>query len=132
MAITFIPDQGQILMCDFTSGFARAEMQKIRHCIVVSPRRRAGTCIVVPLSLQPPDVIEQWHYILPKDVYPCIECGSDVWAKGDMITHVALTRLSRPLENHREVRAVLKPEHLKEILKTVVHSISCGHIAQHV
>jgi uncharacterized protein YifN (PemK superfamily) len=132
MAITFPPDHGQILMCDFTSGFVRPEMQKIRHCIVVSPKRHTGTCLIVPLSTQPPKPVESWHYLIPRHIYACIECGTDVWAKGDMVTHAAFERLSRPLENHREVRRVLQPEHLKEILKTLVHAINCGHVADSI
>lgn len=119
-------------MCDFTSGFMRPEMQKIRHCVVVSPKRHTGTCLIVPLSLQPPKPIEPWHYLVPRHVYPCIECGSDVWAKGDMLTHAAFGRLSRPLENHRECRRILQGDHLKELLKAVVNAICCGHVAEHV
>jgi mRNA interferase MazF len=132
MAILFAPDHGQILMCDFTAGFMRAEMQKIRHCIVVSPKKHTGTCLVVPLSTLAPAPVEAWHYLIPRHTYPCIECGADVWAKGDMLTHAAFARLSRPKENHVEVRRSLQPAHLKEILKAVVHAINCGHVAAHI
>jgi uncharacterized protein YifN (PemK superfamily) len=132
MPITFPPDHGQILMCDFTTGFVRPEMQKIRHCIAVSPKKRTGTCLIVPLSTQPPSPIETWHYLIPRHVYQCIECGTDVWAKADMLTHAAFERLSRPRENHREARVLLQAEHLKEVLKAVVHAVNCGHVAEHM
>lgn len=132
MPINFAPDPGQILMCDFTTGFMRPEMQKIRHCISVSPKKHTGTCLIVPLSTQAPAPIESWHYLIPCNVYPCIECGTDVWAKGDMLTHAAFTRLNRPKENHVEVRRVLLPKDLREILKSVAYAINCGHVTQHI
>jgi len=119
-------------MCDFTSGFMRPEMQKIRHCVVVSPTRHTGTCLIVPLSLKPPKPIELWHYLIPRHRYPCIECGVDVWAKGDMLTHASFDRLSRPLENHRECRRLVQKDDLLEILKAIAHAINCGHIAESI
>ena len=110
----------------------RPEMQKIRHCVVVSPKRHTGTCLIVPLSLQPPMRVEAWHYRLPRYIYPCIECGSDVWAKADMLTHAAFLRLRRPLENHRECRRLLHGQDLREVLKAVAHAIDCGHIANQI
>jgi uncharacterized protein YifN (PemK superfamily) len=132
MPIIFAPDPGQILMCDFTTGFMRPEMQKIRHCISVSPKKHTGTCLIVPLSTQAPVPIESWHYLIPPNVYPCIDCGMDIWAKGDMLTHAAFTRLDRPKENHVKVRRLLRPDHLREVLKAVAHAISCGHVTQHI
>lgn len=133
MAIKFAPDSGQILMCDFTTGFmVRPEMQKIRHCISVSPKQHTGTCLIVPLSLDPPKHIMPWHYLVPSHQYLCMDCGADVWAKGDMLTHAGYLRLSRPKENHVEVRRLLTPEHLKGILRAVVHAINCGHVSEHI
>ncbi len=116
-------------MCDFTTGFVRPEMQKIRHCVVVSPRRHAGTCLVVPLSLLTPNPVEAWHYLIPRYTYQCLESGADVWAKGDMLTHAAFSRLSRPLENHQECRRLLQAAHLQEVLRAVAHAINCSHVA---
>ena len=132
MPINFAPDPGQILMCDFTSGFMRAEMQKIRHCVVVSPKKHTGTCLVVPLSLEPPKVIECWHYRLPQNVYPCMAQNDDIWAKADMLTHAAFDRLDRPLENYVRVRRRLQPEHLKRVLIAVAHAINCSHVTRHI
>src|SRR5712664_2111948 len=129
MPINFPPDHGQILMCDFTTGFMRAEMQKIRHCVVVSPKKHKSTCLIVPLSVLPPNPVESWHYLLPRNSYPCMTQNMDIWAKGDMLTHAAWDRLSRPKENHVEVRRILQPNHLREILKAVAHAINCSHVA---
>jgi mRNA interferase MazF len=57
MPITFIPDAGDVLMCDFSTGFVPPEMVKTRRVIVLSPRNRAripGTYIVVPISKTAP------------------------------------------------------------------------------
>jgi uncharacterized protein YifN (PemK superfamily) len=104
-------------------------MQKIRHCIVVSPKRHSGTCLIVPLSTVAPRPMEAWHYSIPRHIYPCIECGTDVWAKGDMLTHAAFERLSRPKEHGIECRRLLGREHLSEVLRAVMHAIDCGHVA---
>src|SRR5690242_1063138 len=101
MPLSFAPDLGQILMCDFTNGFMRPEMQKMRHCVVISPNRHSGTCIIVPLSTAAPTPIESYHFKIPRNVYPCLECGVDIWAKGDMLTHAAYARLDRPKEYGR-------------------------------
>src|SRR5271156_2598560 len=116
MPINFVPDRAQILMCDFTTGFMRPEMEKIRHCVVVSPRVRSGTSLIIPLSLEPPKIVQLWHYLIPRE-YPCMSVISDVWAKGDMLTHASWQRLHRPKENHVEVRRILKPDHLIDLTK---------------
>ena len=95
MAIKFVPELGQVLMCDFATGFVRPEMQKIRHCVVVSPRcrRHTGCCLVVPLSTAAPRVIEPYHYRITPDKYSFFKAEEEIWAKADMLTHVAFTRL---------------------------------------
>ncbi len=132
MPINFSPDYGQILMCDFTTGFERPEMQKVRHCIVVSPKVHTGTCLIVPLSVLPPRTVENWHYLLPQNSYRCMAQNTDIWAKADMLTHAGFQRLNRPKENHVEVRRILQPLHLREVLKAIVHAINCGHVEAHI
>jgi mRNA interferase MazF len=123
MPISFAPDRGQILMCDFTTGFTRPEMQKIRHCIVISLKRHCGTCIIVPLSTVAPNPVEAHHFKLPRHVYPCLECGVDVWAKGDMVTHAAFSRLDRPKEDGRFASRSLKAADLDGVVKAVLAGI---------
>src|SRR5438132_1559491 len=110
----------------------RPEMQKIRHCVAISPKRHTGTCLVVPLSTVPPDPPGGCHYRIPRHVYPCIECGTDVWAKCDMLTHAAFARLDRPKENGLFVRRMLNKNDLDGILKAVFHAINCGHLGNHI
>jgi len=64
MAITFVPDSGDVLMCDFI-GFIAPEMTKVRRVIVLSPRSRdvfPGTYLVVPVSKTPPSRPEPHHH----------------------------------------------------------------------
>lgn len=72
MPLTFVPNKGTLLMCNFTTGFQPPEMVKIRPVIVISPRRRdnAQTCIVVPLSTQKPTKIKPWHINIAKELFP--------------------------------------------------------------
>ena len=94
MAISFHPDPGTILICDFSTGFQPPEMVKIRPVVVISPRRRVGSALtVVPLSSVPPVPLEPWHYLLPPGSYP--PARSDMWAKCDMVTTVSPARLDR-------------------------------------
>jgi uncharacterized protein YifN (PemK superfamily) len=133
--IDFTPDLGQILMCDFENdGFIRPEMQKVRHCVVVSPRyrRHTGCCLLVPLSTVAPDIIEPYHYRIPCGTYSCLSAASDSWAKGDMLTHAAFSRLDRPLENGRHSRIILRAEDLVAVRKAALCAIGFPDLAQHL
>ena len=123
MPINFLPKRGQILMCDYTKKFIEPEMQKVRHCVVVSPERRTGSCLVVPLSTVPPQNVQLYHYKIPRGVYPCLECGTDVWVKGDMLTHASFARLDRPKENGRFASVHLRTVHLEAVVNAVLAAI---------
>ena len=63
----FIPDAGDVLMCDFTTGFIPPEMTKKRKVIVLSTRPRGyypDTYIVVPVSKTPPSIVADCHSAL--------------------------------------------------------------------
>ena len=49
MAINFHPRLGQVLYCDFKTGFRPPEMVKARPVVVLS-RNHHELCTVVPLS----------------------------------------------------------------------------------
>lgn len=118
MPINFVPDPGQILMCDFQSnGFIRPEMQKIRHCVVISPRyrRHTGCCLIVPLSTVAPLHVEPYHYCIPAGQYQALDPCIASWVKGDMLTHAAFKRLDRPFENGRRAKVMLTPEDFAEV-----------------
>ncbi|MCW6510963.1 type II toxin-antitoxin system PemK/MazF family toxin [Lichenifustis flavocetrariae] len=62
MPISFVPQRGQILMCDFDmAGVVPPEMRKKRRVVVISPRShnrrhgaKPGRCIVAPFSASEP------------------------------------------------------------------------------
>jgi uncharacterized protein YifN (PemK superfamily) len=95
MAIHYHPEQGTILVCDFT-GFIVPEMTKRRPVVVVSPRlrRRSGMCTVVPLSTTDPNPVETYHYRL--HTIPPLPVPYDKpshWVKADMVYTVSFERL---------------------------------------
>lgn len=94
MPLTFHPDPGAIVMCDFTTGFRPPEMVKLRPVVVISPRRRrTQLATVVPLSSTQPVPLEPWHFQLPPGAYP--PARGPMWAKCDVLATVALDRLDR-------------------------------------
>ena len=98
MAIQFHPDQGTILICDFSS-FKSPEMTKRRPCVVISPRfrTRGKLCTVVPISTTVPVPPAPYHHklhISPPLPHPY---DADVcWVKADMVYTVSFDRLSLP------------------------------------
>lgn len=95
MSITFHPEQGTIVICDFT-GFVVPEMVKRRPAVVISPRlrTRTGLCTVVPLSTTPPAPIAPYHCKL--HVTPTLPKPYDApyhWVKADMVYTVSFARL---------------------------------------
>ena len=117
MSITFHPDRGAILICDYggTSTYQPPEMMKKRPVVVISPRRRTGQVVsVVPLSSTPPASAEPWHHALPPGSYP--PARGPMWAKCDMIAAVALARLDRVKYDGRFQVYELPPGDLAAVL----------------
>lgn len=95
MTIQFHPRLGQVLYCDFTTGFAPPEMVKNRPVVVLS-RKHHELCTVVPLSGSEPDpVLQHHHKMSPSSLPPSIAAKGDWWAKCDLVTTVAFHRLDR-------------------------------------
>jgi uncharacterized protein YifN (PemK superfamily) len=98
--LPFHPSPGDILVCDYTTGFRPPEMVKRRLCVVISPKlkRRTDLASVVPISATCPEQTELWHHR--------IELVSQSWGDGprwiacDMVATVAYDRLSRPHFRH--------------------------------
>lgn len=97
MPLSFHPQQGMVLICDFTTGFKAPEMVKRRPVVVVSPRPRRNTqlCIVVPLSTTSPSPVESHHHCLAPASLPGSLATRQTWAKCDMLVTVSLDRLDR-------------------------------------
>lgn len=91
------PNPGDLLICDFTTGFKKPEMVKKRPVVVISPRPRRSTqlCIVVPLSTSAPNPQMPHHHLLEDDSLPEYYRKYENWAKCDMLYTVALDRLDR-------------------------------------
>lgn len=73
MAIKFHPRAGQILPCDFSTGFKTPEMVKHNRPVVVisKPNKQSSELVtVLPLSTQRPHVILPYHYLIPKNSMP--------------------------------------------------------------
>jgi|ERR1017187_7518602 uncharacterized protein YifN (PemK superfamily) len=125
MAIPFVPDAGDVLMCDFT-GFVAPEMTKVRRVVVLSPRARRsfpGTYVVVPVSKTPPSPPEPHHCEFKPRSYHFFDQIESVWAKADMVTCVGAHRLDRVKVNGRYSRAQIRQEDLHMIRKAVLHAL---------
>ena len=99
MAINFHPIVGQILYCDFTSGFQPPEMIKKRPVIILSPKlkHRDNLTTIIPISSVEPSPVMPYHFKLDtKKHMPMIGTlqKKQSWAKCDMIYTVAFNRLN--------------------------------------
>jgi len=125
MAITFVPDAGDVLMCDFR-GLVPPEMTKVRHVIVLSPRSRnnfPGTYLVVPVSKQAPSPPEQHHHEFKPRCYDFFDLVEPVWAKADMMTCVSASRLDRVKVNGNFSRVRIRKEDLACVRQAVLHAL---------
>jgi mRNA interferase MazF len=125
MAITFVPDAGDVLMCDFI-GFIAPEMTKVRRVIVLSPRSRdvfPGTYLVVPVSNAPPSRPEPHHHEFRPRSYDFFDHGQSVWAKADMVTCVGSHRLDRVMVNGRYTRCQIRKGDLHLVRVAVLHAL---------
>jgi uncharacterized protein YifN (PemK superfamily) len=98
MALAYYPALGEILLCDYSTGFVAPEMVKRRPVVIITPRlRRRGELVgVVPLSTTPPEPAERHHCMIELARPLPAPFGSAVmWAKCDMIATVARSRLDR-------------------------------------
>lgn len=143
MALTFHPEPGTILMCDFSAGFKEPEMVKKRPVVVVSPRlkRCSGLCTVVAISTVPPEIIENWHYQLPTASMPNTPKfqEKDSWIKGDMVYRVAFDRLNliktgKDYQTGKRIyfKQRLGRQQMKDVYGCLLHSVNLGHLSQHL
>ena len=124
MAITFVPDAGDVLMCDF-DGFKPPEMTKKRQVVILSPRARRvnpDTYIVVPISTTPPATLLGCHCELRRGAYPCFDPVT-IWVKCDMVTCVAAHRLDRVKVAGRYNRVQIRRDDLARIRSAVLHGL---------
>ncbi len=92
MGITYHPDLGEALWCDY-SGID-PEMCKRRIAAVIVPKasQRHRLTTVVPISASPPPIVQPRHVKLDRDPYP-MGTAPELWAKCDMLSVVSFDRL---------------------------------------
>ena len=139
MPITFYPDHGSILMCDFNGGFHPPEIVKKRPVVIVSPRRNNHqVCTVIPLSTTAPNPIEKHHHCINPSSLPKSLRGSITWAKCDMIMTVSLSRLDRILDGkgpggaRKYTTGKLTAEDFKSIRMGILYAIGLNSLTIHV
>ena len=133
MTLKYPPAMGQILICDFSSGFVEPEMVKVRPVVVISPKPRKSIhslCTVVPLSTTEPLVIEKYHHSLVFDrPLPKPFNAKACWVKSDMISTVSYARLSLPRSgrdtsgNRKYIKISVSPEDIGIIRQCVLHAL---------
>ena len=97
---------GEIVICNFDTGFVPPEMVKSRPALVFSKSSThwRGLCSVVPFSTTPPDRVEPWHVLVKNPLHRRLPQGqrfgqaAEMWAKCDMITTVSFARITRPYD----------------------------------
>lgn len=98
MGLMYPPARGEVLIGDFNNLFHH-EMDKIRPCIVISPKfqQRALITTVVCLSTTPPNTVMSYHgkLFFNPPISPKFN-ATEMWIKGDMVYTVSLSRLNRP------------------------------------
>ena len=142
MELQYPPRPGQILICNYGTGFREPEMVKERLVVVVSPRlpHRDWLCTVVPLSTSAPrsNIRYQCKVSLPFSAPEPYE-GTFKFAKADMLATVGYRRLSMPYTGRdpstgkrRYLKIVLSPEELVKVHKCVLYSLGLDPLTEYL
>lgn len=139
MGIQYHPKIGQVLYCDY-SGLKYGEMEKKRFAVVLSPKyaQSQSVCTVVPLSITPPPLVRDFHYVLEKDPYPKGEPGVKVWAKCDHVFTVSFERLSgwwderNPDGTRKYEKLFVTEKDITCIRKCVLYALGLGGLTKHL
>jgi len=141
MALSFHPNPGAILACDYEPGFKEPEMVKRRPVVVITPRlrRRDSLCTVVPLSTLQPDHIQDYHVkIKMTPLLPAPFDSEECWAKADMLATVGYHRLN-PFRLGRDrygkrlyYNSLMSPANLRAIQRAVLCALNLKHLTDHM
>lgn len=106
MTLPYFPSRGEVLICDFSTGFQPPEMVKKRPVVVVSCKvsHSRRLCTVVPFSTTEPKPVMSWHHPLPHVKVPGLVANAPIWAKCDMLATVSFDRLNKPYFKTRHGR----------------------------
>jgi len=141
MPIQFPPKAGQVLICNYNTGFKEPEMVKERLAVVVSPRlpHRDHLCTVVPLSTTPPraGLKYQCKVELPFTAPHPYE-GQFKFAKADMLATVAYSRLSMPYDGkdqggkRKYLKIVLDQGELQKVHTCILHALGLESLTEYL
>lgn len=130
MALTYYPNPGEILLCDYGTRVVAPEMDKRRPVVIVTPRlRRHGELVgVVPLSTTAPDHVEDFHCQLElARPLPQPFDSPSMWAKCDMFSVLSRSRLDRFKAGRAGgSRVYVAGKLTEEQLKAVKAAMLCG------
>lgn len=140
MPLTYYPRTGEVLLCDFATGFVPPEMTKRRPVVVISPRlrRRADLVAVVPLSTTLPNRLQSHHCEVTLDKpLPKPFSTPTMWAKCDMLATVALHRMDRFKAGHSADRRIyrsgqLEPEQIRHIRIAILFGLGLDALTIHL
>jgi uncharacterized protein YifN (PemK superfamily) len=100
MPITFVPERGRILVCNYDMARVPPEIDKTRRAVVMSPRSYnerhgmgPGRCVVVPFSATRPVKPTRSDVIFGVGVYETLT--QETWAICSAVMSVSHSRLDR-------------------------------------
>ena len=142
MPLTYHPKLGEIVLCDYNTGFIDPEMNKRRPVVIISPRlrQRDNLMTVIPLSTTEPKFIEEYHYVFEIETkLPKPFDSHTMWAKCDMISTVSRARLDRFRNQavgrqHRAkyITGQLSLDHITGIRRAMLHALGLTPLTQHL
>ena len=144
MSITFTPNGGDVLMCDFGPDPAEPgtyplasgpvsmtpEMIKRRQVVVLAANHRM--IMVAPFSTVCPPKMRNFHLHIAADTYPFFAPGAENWLKADLTMAVSRDRLDRVYFGNQYQRALLSAAHFKACRICVLHGLALGALAPHL
>ena len=138
MALLTYPGPWRIMMCDFDTGFQPPEIVKRRPVVTISRKRNddAPLCTVIPISSTRPDVIRDFHYLLPADQLPPHLQGKfqENWVKIDLIQTVGFFRLDLPWAGRNYMgrriyfTTPVSQEHRAEIYRRIIERLAWAQV----
>jgi uncharacterized protein YifN (PemK superfamily) len=121
--ISFAPERGHILICDFDMANVPPEMRKKRRVVVVSPRshNRARRCVVVPFSGTEPNDMTAAYVAFPVGLYRSLSVPT--WAICSAVAHVSFDRLDRVRVGREFVTEFVDAADLERIARGLRHAL---------
>jgi mRNA interferase MazF len=142
MSLQFAPQQGLVVICDYSTGFKEPEMVKKRLAVVISKRLpyRDQLCTVVPLRTTPAreGIRYQCKIELPFEA-PAPYEGKVKWAKADMLATLAHHRMTLPSTGRdpmtgkrKYLKIVLEAAELRKIRLAMLYALSLDALTNHL